>query len=100
MDIAGLAQFPGGALVERGIRDLGEGRQSTEALLVAIGAGRLRVAGVPVPRVAIEDPELRLYELLAADDPDSAHGRYNALLRQLTSFERAAEAATHRAPGR
>lgn len=100
MDIAGLAQFPGGALVERGIRDLGAGRQSTAALLVAIGAGRLRDAGVPVPRVAIEDPELRLYELLAADDPDSAHGRYNALLRQLTSFERAAEAATHRAPGR
>jgi hypothetical protein len=100
MDIVGLAQFPGGALVERGIRDLGEGRQSTEALLVTIGAGRLRDAGMPVPRVTIEDPEVRLYEILAADDPDSAHGRYNALLRQLTSFERAAEATTHRPPGR
>lgn len=48
MDIAGLAQFPGGALVERGIRDLGAGRRSSEALLVAIGAGRLRDAGVPL----------------------------------------------------
>jgi hypothetical protein len=37
------------------------------------------------------DPEHRLYALLAADDSDSAHARYNALIRQLVSFERAAE---------
>ncbi len=100
MDTRELARFPGGDLIERGIRDLGEGRRSTEALLVAIGAGRLREAGLAVPHVTIEDPELRLYEALAANDPDSAHGRYNALLRRLTSFERAAEAATQRAPVR
>jgi hypothetical protein len=31
--------------------------------------------------------------MLAAEDADSAHGRYNALIRQLVSFERAAECA-------
>ena len=37
------------------------------------------------------DPEHRLYERLASEDPDSAHSRYNALLRRLTAFESAAE---------
>jgi hypothetical protein len=32
-----------------------------------------------------------LYALLARDDAPSAHGRYNALIRRLVSFERAAE---------
>ena len=36
-------------------------------------------------------PEHRLYELLAAEDSDSAHSRYNALVRRLVSYERAAE---------
>jgi hypothetical protein len=27
--------------------------------------------------------------MLAADDPDRAHGRYNALVHRLVSFERA-----------
>jgi len=40
---------------------------------------------------ALESPERRLYEELARSDPDSAHSRYNALLRRLTSFESALE---------
>ncbi len=36
-------------------------------------------------------PEHRLYERLAASDPDSAHSRYNALMRRLVSFERSVE---------
>ena len=39
----------------------------------------------------LDDPEHRLYELLAHEDQDSAHSRYNALLRRLTAFERALE---------
>jgi hypothetical protein len=31
--------------------------------------------------------------LLASADPDTAHGRYNALVRRLVSFERAVEEA-------
>ena len=93
MVIDDLERFPGGALVQHGLRDLAERRESAEALLVVIGRGRLSAAGVDVPHVPVDDPEIRLYELLALDDPDAAHGRYNALVRQLTSFERAIEAA-------
>jgi len=48
-DLAGL---PGAERVERGIRDLNEGRLSTDALLAAVAAGRLRDLGLPVPEDA------------------------------------------------
>jgi hypothetical protein len=83
--------LPGGDLVEKGLADLEQRRETQEALLVAIGAPRLRVAGVPVPDETIPNPERRLYELLALEDEDSAHSRYNALVRRLVSFEDAAE---------
>ncbi len=35
-----------------------------------------------------DSPEHRLYELLAVNESDSAHSRYNALIRRLVSFER------------
>jgi hypothetical protein len=86
--------LPGQDLVDRGLADLRAGRTDTaEALLVAIGAPKLRSLGIDVPEHRIERPEHRLYELLAADDVDAAHGRYNALLRRLVSFERAAACA-------
>lgn len=61
-----------------------------EALLVSIGAPRLSRLGLPVPD-PIPSAELRLYEQLRAQDAGSAHSRYNALVRRLISFERAAE---------
>ena len=61
------------------------------ALLVSIGAHRLRRIGLPVPEEVPSSPEHRLYEKLAETDPDSAHSRYNALVRRLVSFENAAE---------
>jgi hypothetical protein len=48
---------------------------------------------LPVLESAVELPEHRLYERLAETDPDSAHARYNALVRRLVSFEHAAECA-------
>jgi len=66
--------------------------ESVPALLVSIGAPRLRRLGFRIPRT-IPEPEHRLYELLAREDPESAHSRYNALVRRLVSFERAAECA-------
>ena len=84
-----LQALPGGDLISRGLADLARGDETTEALLVAIGAPRLRRLGFDVPTLA--SPEHRLYERLAASAPDEAHSRYNALLRRLTSFERAAE---------
>ena len=84
-----LSGLPGGDLVEKGLRDLADGRETAEALLVAIGAPRLCRLGFDVP--TLDSPEHRLYALLARDDPDDAHARYNGLLRRLVSFERAAE---------
>jgi hypothetical protein len=82
--------LPGGDLVEKGLEDLAAGQESAEALLVSIGAARLRSRGVAVAD-PLPDPEHRLYERLAQEDPDSAHSRYNGLLRRLTSFESALE---------
>lgn len=82
--------LPGGDLVEKGLTDLAHGVESVEALLVSVGAHRLRRAGFDIPS-ALSDPEMRLYNVLALEDSDSAHGRYNALIRRLVSFERAAE---------
>lgn len=82
--------LPGAELVEQGLTDLARGAETVEALLVSIGAPRLRALGFPLDR-AFPDPERRLYDLLATEDSDSAHSRYNALIRRLVSYERAAE---------
>lgn len=86
--------LPGSDLIESGLNDLREGRRTIAALLVAIGAPRLRRLGIELSGPLPNNPEHRLYDLLAADDPDSAHSRYNAFIRRLVSFERAAEVLT------
>jgi hypothetical protein len=85
--------LPGNDLVRQGIEDLSRGVESISALLVSIGAPRLRMLGLEVPENVISLPEQRLYQRLSSDDPDVAHSRYNALIRRLISFERAAECA-------
>ncbi len=87
MDLEGL---PGGDLVAKGLQDLARSGETDESLLVSIAAPRLRALGVLVA-APLADPEHRLYERLAREDPDSAHSRYNALLRRLTGFESALE---------
>ena len=87
--------LPGADLIDRGLSDLEEGVVSVEALLVSIGAPRLRRVGIPVDTF-INEPERKLYDLLAAEHTDSAHSRYNALIRRLVSFERAAECVNPR----
>jgi hypothetical protein len=82
--------LPGNDLIAAGLRDLQAGRETIESLLVAVGAPRLRQLGLELPNELPENPEHRLYALLAESDSDSAHGRYNALIRRLVSFERAA----------
>ena len=88
-----IEDFPGADLVREGLDDLSRGIESIPALLVSIGAPRLRRIGMEVPEAPFPEPEHRLYEMLAKTDPDSAHSRYNALIRRLVSFERAAECA-------
>ena len=93
METAGL---PGADLVEQGLADLARSEETVPSLLVSIGAPRLRLAGLDVP-AALPDAEHRLYRLLEREGVDSAHGRYNALVRTLVSFERAASARRHAA---
>jgi len=90
MDLDGL---PGAALVARGLADLERGEDTVEALLVAIGRARLQRAGLAIPARAAEirEGELRLYAEIGRTNPDDAYGRYNSLLRELVSFERALE---------
>jgi hypothetical protein len=90
------AGLPGGELFVAGVEDLRAGVESPAALLVAMARTRLVAAGLEIPSTAVSRPGHRLYDLLAQDDPDGAHGRYNALLRRMASFARAAEHAAAR----
>jgi hypothetical protein len=93
MDLGDLSPFPGGELIREGLDHLARGLQSEAALLVQIGAPRLRRLGLDVRDCDDGPPEHKLYELLSSADPDSAHSRYNALIRLLVSFERTIECA-------
>lgn len=86
--------LPGNDLIVAGIEDLLHQRQTIPALLVAVGAPRLRRLGVEVPDNIPANPEHQLYDLLAESEPDSAHSKYNALIRRLVSFERAMACGT------
>lgn len=81
--------LPANDIIITGLEDLGQQRETVAALLVAIGAPKLRSLGLQVPECLPSNPEHRLYDLLSATDPDSAHSKYNALIRKLVSFERA-----------
>ena len=83
-------ELPGGDLIEAGLADLRQGDFTAEALLIAIGAPRLRGAGMALPAAVDEPehPELALYERLCREGGD-AYSRYNSYIRRLVSFERA-----------
>ena len=87
-----IAHLPGAELIETGLADLSAGTVSVESLLVSIAAPGLRDVGLVVDH-PIADAELQLYALLSARDGAAAHSRYNALLRRVTSFRRAAQCA-------
>jgi hypothetical protein len=87
--IVDLESLPGGALVIQGAADLNAQRESVEALLVSIGAPRLRSVGIELA-LPIPSPEHKLYALLAQEKGDGAHSAYHALIRRLVSFKRAA----------
>ena len=82
--------LPGNEWIQTGIRDLAFEKLTLAALLVSIGAPRLRTLGIAVPDPIINDAEHRLYQELYLLHGDAAHSRYNALIRRLVSFERAA----------
>ncbi len=85
VDVEGL---PGSDRIERGLRDLGHGRRSTDALLVAVAAQRLKELGLRVPESEAlpEEPDLALYESLRGHASGDPYFRYNALRQELDSF--------------
>jgi hypothetical protein len=87
------AGLPGADLVADGLVDVAAGRETVAGELVKIGSWRLRACGLEV--VVDDDDALdadrRLYRLLGAMHGKAAHSQYNALIRQLVSFERALE---------
>ena len=87
-----MISLPGNDLISSGVRDLKENRETIASLVVSIGAPKLRRLGLDVPDVPAafdSTPEHRLYDLLSVEGSDSAHSKYNALIRRLVSFERA-----------
>lgn len=93
-----LAGLPANELIERGLEDLAEGRAGVAAYLVKIASPRMKRCGFEVP--VTDDEALKadheLYAVLGREFGDEAHSRYNALLRELVSFERALEARYRR----
>jgi hypothetical protein len=86
------ADLPGSEFIEAGLADLSNRQETVESLLVSMAAPRLRALGFSVAE-PIADAELRLYDRLAAQYGAGAHARYNALVRRLVSFQRAAACA-------
>lgn len=94
-----ITHLPGEEFVRQGLQDLEQGETTTlEALLLQIGATRIRNAGVPVPDFPRHetDAELRLYFLLGEQHGNNAYSQYNAHIRRLISFEQSLEARSSR----
>lgn len=85
--------LPGADLVSSGVEALKRGEATVEALLVMVGASRMRAAGLELPECPPlpHPPEIALYKAIGAEHPSDTHSRYNALIRRLVSFERALE---------
>ena len=84
-----MSGLPGEALVRSGLADLESGRHTIHATLVTIARPRLVGAGLwGATNVGCNEPERELYRQLLHQGGD-AYSRYNALLRELVSFEQA-----------
>ena len=93
-----LDDLPASDLIRQGLDDLVQSRESIPAFLVKIASSRLRRCGISV---IVSDEEAltadhQLYAMLGREHGNRAHSRYNALLRELVSFERALEARFQR----
>jgi hypothetical protein len=93
-----LDDLPANDLIREGLEDLSEGRRTIASLLVKIASPKLGRCGivVPVSEEAALNADHELYELLGREHGREAHARYNALLRELVSFERSLEARHRR----
>jgi len=100
VDLDGL---PGADRVRKGLEDRAAGRRTVEALLVSVATGRLRDLGLEPAvwehRLPADGAELALYAAICESGCDDPYSRYNALLRELSSFLEAASLRRSRARG-
>lgn len=93
-----LDGLPANDVIQQGLDDLAQRRVSVAACLVKIASPRMRRCGMEM--ILSDDEALNadreLYALLGHEYGNEAHSRYNALLRELVSFERALEARHRR----
>ena len=81
--------LPGEKLLREGLADFQSGRCTIPACLVSMAQPRLRRAGLITGGAgSFPEPERQLYRLLGQEGGD-AYSRYNALVRELVSFEQA-----------
>ncbi|CAN5775665.1 hypothetical protein BH11VER1_BH11VER1_11000 [soil metagenome] len=95
-----LTHLPGGELIAKGLKDSAEGLVTPAACLISIGWPRLERAGMNLQSRnfnRITAPESELYQLLGSEHGDP-YSRYNALIRQLISFEQSLESELARHP--
>jgi hypothetical protein len=84
-----LAGLPAARQIQEGLRDHRENRLTIPACLVRIARPRLVKAGLMnASKEHMTDAEIDLYQLLTHEG-NNAHSRYNALVRELISFEHA-----------
>ena len=84
-----IAGLPGANLIQEGLRDYLEKRHTIPSCLVRMARHRLQRAGMIASSDNHDlDAELDLYQLLS-NEGNRAHGHYNALIRELVSFEHA-----------
>ena len=85
-----MSGLPGEKLVRQGLADFQAGLCTIPACLVRIARPRLSRARLMPKNVPgqFSEPELQLYDLLKRERGD-AYSRYNALVRELVSFENA-----------
>ena len=85
-----MSGLPGEDLVRQGLADFQAGLCTIPACLVHIARPRLSRAGLMHENIPgqISEAELQLYALLNQEG-GNAYSRYNALMRELVSFENA-----------
>jgi len=84
-----ISGLPGASFIQRGLQDYRENRHTIPSCLVRMARRRLAMAGLMESSTQHDiEAELDLYQLLSHEG-NQAHSKYNALIRELVSFEHA-----------
>ena len=91
--------LPGAKRILQGLSDFHAGRHSIPACLVRMARPRLIRAQIMDASMPGDDgAELELYQLIASAEGPRAFSRYNALVRELVSFEHSLDHRLSRLP--